>query len=148
MLVGEIPCVALGEDINDVAVEVHQHQPPQTIEERVQALEDQYAHMMSMNDNLFSMLKEVRAYVQAEHDKRATQAIQKTKLALPEGIVLSGTTRGLSFFLQVKDGGFWVGNTQYPTLSAAAEAVSGVRRSGLTFWKLPDGKTVKEVFKG
>ena len=43
--------------------------------------------------------------------------------------------------------GYYIDNVKYYSLSAAAEAVSGVRRSGWTFWKLVDGTTVKEAFR-
>jgi len=145
-----IPVVALGEeDLNEIAEIVEHH--PHTIEEKIAALETRQENMTQMMDNMFALLKEIRAVVQADHDKRVTQVLNETikskAMAIPEGTVLNGKTRGLSYFLQVKNGAFYVGNTRFPTLSAAAEAVSGVRRSGLTFWKLDDGRTVKEVFK-
>jgi hypothetical protein len=145
-----IPVVALGEeDLNEVA-EVVEHQP-HTIDEKIAALEARQDSMVQMMDNMFALLKDIRAAVQSERDIRVSQALDETvkakSMAIPEGTVLNGKTKGLSYFLQVKSGAFYVGNTRYTTLSAAAEAVSGVRRSGLTFWKLDDGRTVKEVFK-
>jgi hypothetical protein len=148
--INDIPIVALGEDEFDEVVEM-MDQLPHSMEERVAMLEGRQEQLVQMMDNVFAILKDVRAMVQAESDQRVTEAInhnlKSKKLGIPEGTVLNGTTKGLSYFLQVKDGAFYVGNTRYDTLSAAAEAVSGVRRSGLTFWKLDDGKTVKEVFK-
>ncbi len=44
-------------------------------------------------------------------------------------------------------GNYKVGNKSFNSLSASAEFVSGVRRSGWTFWKLFDGRTLKEVYK-
>jgi len=145
-----IPVVALGEeDLNEVA-EIVEHQP-HTIEEKIAALEVRQDNMVQMMDNMFALLKDIRSAVQSDHDRRVNQAIDETvkskAMAVPEGTVLTGKSRGLSYFLQVKNGAFYVGNTRHATLSAAAEAVSGVRRSGLTFWKLDDGRTVKEVFK-
>ncbi|RLI56702.1 MAG: hypothetical protein DRO87_07760, partial [Candidatus Thorarchaeota archaeon] len=53
---------------------------------------------------------------------------------------------GQMYILRPTPEGFRVGDQIYKSLSAAAEAVSGVRRSGWTFWKLPDGRTAKEAF--
>jgi hypothetical protein len=46
-----------------------------------------------------------------------------------------------------ENGDYKVGSNTFPSLSASAEFVSGVRRSGWTFWKLLDGRTLKEVYK-
>jgi hypothetical protein len=148
--VNAIPVVALGEDDANEVVEI-MAQPPQGLEAKVAALEGRQEQMVHMLDNLFAILKDIRATVQVDNDRRVNEVINRSadskQLSIPEGTVLNGKTRGLSYFLQVKDGAFYVGNTRHLTLSAAAEAVSGVRRSGLTFWRLDDGRTVKEVFK-
>lgn len=66
---------------------------------------------------------------------------------LPLGISLIGTSQksGISV-MTVHADGYYLGLNRYDSLSAAAEEASGVRRSGWTFWKLPDGRTVKEAF--
>jgi hypothetical protein len=71
------------------------------------------------------------------------------KDGIPNELVCIGETEKQQFPLcmTVKPEYYQVGLTQYPSVSAAAEAVSGVRRSGWAFWKLPDGRTLKEVFK-
>ena len=67
---------------------------------------------------------------------------------IPIGTILLGTTKDQTYLLIVDElGEYMVGYTKYTSLSAAAEAVSGVRRSGWTFWKLSDGTTAKESFK-
>jgi hypothetical protein len=71
----------------------------------------------------------------------------ETKNRVPVGTTLIGKTKNLTFFLTTTEDGYNVGTTKYDSLSAAAEAVSGCRRSGWTFWKLDDGRTAKEVFK-
>jgi hypothetical protein len=81
--------------------------------------------------------------------RRANQESERTKPKtpnIPYDVLLVGTTRGIQYTLVRTPQGFRVGNTIYKSLSAAAEAVSGVRRSGWTFWHLPDGRTAKEVF--
>ena len=97
-----------------------------------------------------NMVKELREKIDGDMDKAVVETVKakKSDSVLPEGTVLHGTTKGLSFFLQVRDSGFWVNNMKYDSLSAAAEGISGVRRSGWTFWKFPDGKNVKEVLRG
>ena len=52
------------------------------------------------------------------------------------------------YILLVDDKGIYrVGKETFLSLSSAAEFVSGVRRSGWTFWQLLDGRTLKEVYK-
>jgi len=66
---------------------------------------------------------------------------------IPTGTILYGTTKGKKCLLIVLGPNkMKVGNEEYPSLSAAAEAVSGVRRSGWAFWCTEDGKTAKEFF--
>jgi hypothetical protein len=148
----EVKCVALGADIEEAElVEVLEEQPG-NIDEEVAVLKNRVNHLTSALDSMFSMVKELQDDVHQERDHTLTAVIEEkkkeNKVEIPEGTVFTGHTKGLSYFLQAKEGGFYVGITRYDSLSAAAEGVSGVRRSGWTFWKLPDGKTVKEVFKG
>lgn len=146
---GDIPCIALGEDVEAEVVEAKKPQP-ESIEEKIAFLQEQMTNLISMADNLFIMVKELREKVDKDKDKVMveTARAKKSDAALPEGTVLHGTTQGLSFFLQVRDGGFWVNNVKYESLSAAAEGISGVRRSGWAFWKFPDGKSVKDTLRG
>jgi hypothetical protein len=68
---------------------------------------------------------------------------------IPIGTVCFGVTEKSLFlsYLTVEENGYRVGSTQFASLSAAAEAVSMVRRSGWTFWKLLSGITLKEAFR-
>jgi len=142
----KLKCVSLGAEPEEV-VEV----PEDPKVDKLTELEQRIFHLTSGLDNLFKMVKDLRDDLNKEHDRIISELIEKKKkerkAEIPEGTVLYGSTRGLNYFLQVKDGAFWIGDKKYDSLSAAAEAVSGVRRSGWTFWKLPDGRTVKEVFK-
>jgi len=72
------------------------------------------------------------------HPKKASR--------IPHNITFFGITKGRMYTLVSSPEGFRVGNTVYKSLSAAAEGVSGVRRSGWTFWRLADGRTAKEAF--
>lgn len=47
-----------------------------------------------------------------------------------------------------ENGSYYVNDKKFDSLSAAAEYVSGVRRSGWTFWRnITDNKTLKELFR-
>jgi len=150
--VAEVKCVALGDDVAEVDVIEVANNQPKTMEEKVVVLESRISDFGNALDSMFAMVKELRGNINKEVDHKITAVIEENKkenkIEVPEGTILTGITKGLSYFLHAKDGGFYVGITRYDSLSAAAEGVSGVRRSGWTFWKLPDGKTVKEIFKG
>ena len=148
----EIVCVALGNDIAEAEVVEVVDAEPATLEEKVDHLEKRMFYLTNAMDSLFTTIKELSDKINRERDNRLGDVIEakkkENKVEIPEGTVLTGKTKGLSYFLHTKNGGFYVGITKYDSLSAAAEGISGVRRSGWTFWKLPDGKTVKEAFKG
>jgi hypothetical protein len=71
------------------------------------------------------------------------------KDGVPIGIECWGTTENSPYMqiMTVEIDGYRIGNSKYGSLSAAAEVVSGVRRSGWVFWKLPTGETLKELYK-
>ena len=137
--------VALGKGVSRSGVgEIEQ---PKTIEEEVAMMKEKlqaltvafYATIEKMGNEKSNLSKE---------DEVFFENTIKNNDNIPIGTVLLGTTKGLNYILIVGDlGEYIVGYKTYPSLSAAAEAVSGVRRSGWTFWKLPDGKTAKEVFR-
>lgn len=151
-VVSEVKCVALGEDVVEAELVEVIDAAPMGTEEHIANLESRVYHLTNALDSLFLMVKELRDDRDKEKDGKLNAVIEinkkENKVAIPEGTVLTGKTNGLSYFMHVKDGGFYVGITRYDSLSAAAEGISGVRRSGWTFWRLPDGKTVKEAFKG
>jgi len=140
--------VALGEDIEDV-IEIAHEEEPVSLEDKISSIEKRIFNITSSMDSLFQMVKELRDSSKADIDKKVNEKISesKEKAEIPEGTELVGTSRGINYFCMVRSGGFFVGITKYASLSAAAEGVSGVRRSGWTFWKLPDGRTVKEAYK-
>lgn len=146
----KIKCVALGVDDGGDFIEVLPAQP-QTDHDRLIASEAQIITLTKSLDALWSVVKALTDAVSKKSDVDLKTVIEEKKkegkAEIPEGTILWGTTRGMNFFLTVQHGGFYVGTTRYDSPSAAAEAVSGVRRSGWAFWKLPDGKTLKEAFK-
>ena len=142
--------IALGEDVQEVGVvDVAQPQPV-TIEERIEYLEMVVQNTVMSLDSIFALLKELRDASSAAKDKKIVKEIEAVRSddTIPVGTQMYGTTKGLTYWLEVKEDGFWVGNTKYGSVSAAAKGVSGVRRSGWAFWKLPDGRTLKEVYRG
>jgi hypothetical protein len=150
--VENIKCVALGEDLAEIEMVKVINEQPQSTEEKVVMLETRIFDLGNALASMFAMVKALQDDRNAERNNKLAGIIEAkkkdNKIEIPEGTILTGKTKGLSYFLHVKDGGFYVGITRYDSLSAAAIGVSGVRRSGWTFWTLPDGKTVKEVFKG
>lgn len=144
-------CIALGEDGDGDVLEIERGDQREITDpiEYCRLLEERIHHLTNAMDSAFSVIKELRKQIQGAKDKEIHNVIEKKKSdeVIPEGTILTGTTRGVNYFCEVKGDGFYVGVNKYPSLSAAAEGVSGVRRSGWTFWKLPNEKTVKEVYR-
>lgn len=110
---------------------------PETIEERLAALEAK----------IELLAKSIPTTAKEEKKRGSDDDPNVNKDGLPFYLNLIGVTRGTPYVLSVMPDAYYVGNRPYATLSAAAKGVSGVRRSGWTFWKLPNGRTAKEVFK-
>lgn len=144
--------VALGDEGPEI--EVAEVVPrPQNIEEKVASMEARMNQIALSLDSIHSVIKQLRDRANVRKDHAISENIEKTKsdMKIPEGIVLVGVTRGVPYYCEVKNGAFYVGVTKYTTLSAAAQGISGVRRSGWAFWKISggkhNGKSVKEIFK-
>lgn len=71
---------------------------------------------------------------------------QRKPSIIPAGTLLFGKCAKKETILVATETGFFIGKTRYNSLSAAAKIVSGIRRSGWTFWKTASGKTAKEAF--
>jgi len=134
--------IALGQAVSNKNMAMAVSKSRLSDEERINILEQQVAHMSKIIAGLKGK------------NKKTTNAYQDptghvNKDGLPVGLMCYGVTSKYPFpiFLEVEEGGYLVGTTPYESLSAAAEAVSGVRRSGWAFWKLNDGTTLKEAFK-
>ena len=119
---------------------------PQTLQEQVSALKRQ----LDMLTAAFHSVNSVRIKDSRQHDVYAGFGdffTETNKDGLPVGLSLIGQSqRGGTHILTVDTDGYRIGTSPFDSLSAAAEASSGVRRSGWTFWKTHDGRTVKEVF--
>ena len=144
--------VALGDEGPEMEV-VEVVPRPQNMEERVSSMEARMNQIALSLDSIHSVIKQLRDRANIRKDHAISEKIEKTKsdMKIPEGIVLVGVTRGVPYYCEVKNGAFYVGVTKYTTLSAAAQGISGVRRSGWAFWKISggkhNGKSVKEIFK-
>ena len=117
---------------------------PTTLEEKVSNLEARLIELTKAFNSINSIrLKDKRQ--KEEYDELPLTHANKD--GIPIGISLLGTSqRNGIHVLTVAADGYYIGVSRYDSLSAAAEAASGVRRSGWTFWKLPDGRTVKEAY--
>jgi len=118
---------------------------PETIEERVKMLEERF-HAMTI---AFHATRNMLAKKEAENNivEEVFGGQPKNRDGIPLNTTLMGVTKGITYILIVNDlGEYIVGNSKYPSLSAAAEAVSGTRRSGWTFWYANDGRPAKEAF--
>lgn len=149
----ENKAVALGEDF-EIEMDRVDEDEPVTIEERVVFLEHVVKTHTASLDSLYAIVKEIRSVtVNPEQlDKKIDESKKHNRDEVPPGTVLKGVTNKTPFWCVVKPDGFYVGIQRYDSLSAAAAAVSGVRRSGWTFWRFDrgkyEGKTVKEVYRG
>ena len=148
----ELKCVPLGDEVPEADF-VEVAKKPINNEDKILAMEQSILQIGLSLDSLYSIIKELSKKINAKRDDVISDNIEKTKseMKIPEGTILVGVTKGVPYYCKVKDGAFYVGVKRYDTLSAAAEAVSQVRRNGWTFWKIcggkHDDKTVKEVFK-
>lgn len=113
-------------------------------EARIFLLEEQMKHMRRV---LMRLRKEHGGSPTPKH--LGLSATNLNKDGIPSGTVCIGATEKSPFlyYLTVDGDNYVVGNQPFASLSAAAEAVSLVRRSGWTFWKLLDGRTLKEAFR-
>ncbi|TET61125.1 MAG: DUF2924 domain-containing protein [Candidatus Stahlbacteria bacterium] len=125
--------IALGQAVKSSGVGLAVSKKELSDQERIDILEQQIDHM----HKIIQLLK----------TKKEPSNLNKD--GIPIGLECWGTTEKVPYLLimSVEIDGYRIGNFKYSSLSAAAEAVSGVRRSGWVFWKLPTGETLKELYK-
>ncbi len=110
-------------------------------EDRLDVLENMVATLLDLSSRVMNGEK-------PEQSLNAYAGMPKNRDGIPIGISLLGQSKHGPRILSVTEDGYYVGSTQYQSLSAAAEDVSGIiRKSGWVFWKLPNGKSLKEVYK-
>ena len=121
--------IALGAESKGRHIVIAEPQPT-TLEERIETLTGRVDELTkSFNAMHSSVIKD-----------------NHTPTVIPPGTLLFGKCGKKEAILVVTENGFFIGETRYNSLSAAAKIVSGVRRSGWTFWKTANGRTAKEVF--
>ena len=114
---------------------------PKTVEDRITVLEKMVARLLKTNASLRTNKRRA--------ESNAYEGTVPNRHGIPVGISLIGLTKFGPRILTVAEDGYYIGPDRYSSLSAAAEAASGiVRKSGWVFWKLPDGRTLKQAFKG
>jgi len=114
---------------------------PKSVDEKLAAMQYQIDQLaMALNATTRAGLKRQPAV------KASPVKTTKNKDGVEIGMSLLGySKRGGIHVLTVCPDGYYIGTLRYRSLSAAAEAASGVRRSGWTYWSYPDGRTVKET---
>ena len=118
---------------------------PQTVEERIAVIEQR---LTSMARTFYEVCNNKPGVTEQNAYKEKEPESNTNKDGIPIGTILIGVSRSVPFILTVNANAYAVQNAEYQSLSSAAEAVSGCRRSGWTFWKIPNGLTAKEAFKG
>jgi len=115
---------------------------PRSVEDRLSAIENMIASIMELTS------KNTMTSDKPDKHLDAYNEMPKNKDGVPLYISLLGSSKYGPRILYVDDDGYYLGNVVYTSLSAAAEAASGItRKSGWVFWKLPDGTPLKKVFK-
>lgn len=112
-------------------------------DERIFLLEEQMRHMQRV------IMRLKKTHVGNHMEQPAPVAGFINKDGIPVGTTCFGATEKSPFlyYLTVETDGYVVGSRKFASLSAAAEVVSLVRRSGWTFWKLLDGRSLKEAYR-
>lgn len=106
-------------------------------------------------ESITAMFYELRKkFGKPKEDSKIDGDVQDNGIYNKDGVPLNSSFVGFTkksvypYVLVVdKNGNYKVGDKSFKSLSASAEFVSGVRRSGWTFWKLFDGRTMKDVYK-
>lgn len=117
---------------------------PTSLEERVEILEeklDLIVRMLTANG-----INERVETPEQNLDAAAEEEAEINKDGIPIDLNLIGSSKGQVYVLTVRPDAYYIGHKPYKSLSAAATDVRGSRVSGWVFWKLPDGRTAKEVF--
>jgi hypothetical protein len=112
---------------------------PRSVEDRLTAIENMIAMLAhNINNTEDKSIKDLNAY----------DGLPRNKDGVPLNVSLIGHSKFGARILFVAEDAYYIGDEPYNSLSSAAEAASGiVRKSGWVYWKLPDGRSLKEAFK-
>jgi hypothetical protein len=140
---GNLKDIALGKACNITSGVMTR---PLNTEERLSTIEKWLVELTTAFNAINSTrLKDKRTIDKCDKQIK-TNDLNKDGIEVGSSFIGESQNTGI-FILTVRADGYYVGETPYASLSAAAEAVSGIRRSGWTFWKLTDGRTLKEAFR-
>ncbi len=117
--------------------------------------EEQLKELQLKMDSISKMFFMLRKTNYKKNKKKSiTASATEDPLINTDGIPVNtcyiGYTKKSScpYILVVNDKGKYViGSDEFASLSSAAEFVSGVKRSGWTFWKTLQGDTLKELYR-
>ena len=128
--------IALGDHTEKVGTGIVSR--PADIHEQVAVLKDQVE----------IMTRAIRFITESRMNDRSCQVAHNMNMdGIPIGISLVGISTGEDVHvLVVADDGYYTNQLRFDSLSAAAEAVDSDAKDGWTFWRLSDGRTVKEAF--
>ena len=123
------------------------------LKKKPESFQEEFEDMRLKLDSITEMFYIFKKRYNEKKNKKSKKV--KTKdISNKDGIPLNssfiGYTKNSNYpFILIIDahGKYKIGEKVFNSLSASAEFVSGVRRSGWTFWKLFDGRTLKEVYK-
>jgi len=103
----------------------------------------------AINEMFYALRKRFRKKNKSEQNiEKAEDIFNKDGIPLNSSFIGFTKKSVYPFVLIVDENGLYkVGSKKFKSLSSSAEFVSGVRRSGWTFWKLFDGRNLKEVYK-
>ena len=119
--------IALGQSSRSTAIVTS----PESLEEKVDILTKQI-------DTLTMAFSEIRCEIIKRKKPKCVGNVNKDGIPIGQPLIGTSTKGGVQVMYVASDG-YYIGTIKYDSLSAAAEATSGVRRSGWTYWKLPDG---------
>lgn len=114
-----------------------------TLEQRIGVLEQRISQLTAMfNEVNMLRMKEKRAAASLKLDQTG---VNKDGIPINISLVGHSTKYGTKFLFVLEEGYSFCGQI-YQSLSAAAEAASGVRRSGWAYWRTANDRTVKEEY--
>lgn len=97
-----------------------------------------------LEQRLMELERQLEEVTRRLHKQGEEPTINKD--GLPVGMVLQGESKEKRYTLEVLEEGYLCSTGEIaPTLSAAAEKVSGNRRSGWAFWKDGQGTPIGEI---
>jgi hypothetical protein len=143
-----------GQRFNDIKELEEAIKKRQQVEGQIAEREDEITHVTATILPASKEILESRLALLEGQVSRLSRALSEAqpkeaalnKDKLPVGMVLKGESKGNSYTLEIlREGYLCSTGVVTQTLSAAAEEVSGNRRSGWAFWTDGDGNPIGEI---